>query len=425
MSTVASGAATMKMISSTSITSINGVTLISCISSSVSSPWSRRTLMTTHSSTLDGGKWRRPPSGRSRHDGAIEVTADEPQDLRRGIAKPGAVACDRPREHVVNHHGRNGGRKPESGRQQRLGDARGDHRKVGGMRLRDADEAVHDAPDGAEQADEGGGRADRGKHAGAAQDPSPVACFDTLEARRDPFLDAFSVGGTGRDLQLGHGRLEELHDLALSVGKPLHALRRGAYAGELIECPPHTALGQHDLYGFGEPHRPRDNRSEGKAYQYRLHHRIGVEIHAPGAQVPRQRNGGHDVVLRERRHGHGEPCEQRRTVQRRSAHASRPVQGSNPSSTRLPKFHASRSHTRPILVLITQLGWRYNVTLPSCGDQPADRGGSRWRESDFFRLSTGPTASRVQFAQDDDAMCRAVELRPRGSRNDFDESCSL
>ena len=32
---------------------------------------------------------------------------------------------------------------------------------------------------------------------GAAQDPSPVACFDALETRRDPLLDAFSVGGTG------------------------------------------------------------------------------------------------------------------------------------------------------------------------------------------------------------------------------------
>ena len=38
MSTVASGAATMKMISSTSITSMNGVTLISCTSSRSSSP---------------------------------------------------------------------------------------------------------------------------------------------------------------------------------------------------------------------------------------------------------------------------------------------------------------------------------------------------------------------------------------------------
>jgi hypothetical protein len=51
-------------------------------------------------------------------------------------------------------------------------------------------------PDGTEQADEGGGCTDGGKHAGAAQDPSPVACFDALEARRDSLLDAFSVGGT-------------------------------------------------------------------------------------------------------------------------------------------------------------------------------------------------------------------------------------
>src|SRR5207247_3334609 len=85
-------------------------------------------------------------------------------------------------------------------------------------------------------ADEGGGRPDGGKHAGAAQDPPPVACFDALEARRDSFLDAFSVGGTGRDLQLGHGRLEKLHDLALSIGKLLHGLRRRAYADELTQC---------------------------------------------------------------------------------------------------------------------------------------------------------------------------------------------
>src|SRR5215831_14131135 len=238
MSTVASGAATMKMISSTSIMSINGVTLISCISSSVSSPWSRRTLMSTHSSTLDGGQWRRPPRGRSKNDGALEIAADEPQDLRRGIAKPSAVARDRPREHVVDHHGRNGRREPESGRQQRLGDARRDHREVGGMRLRDADEAVHDAPDGAEQADEGGGRTDGGKHAGAAQDPSPIACFDALEARRDPFLDAFVVGQTVGELQLSRSRVEELGDLALNFGKLLDVLERGACVDELIQCRP-------------------------------------------------------------------------------------------------------------------------------------------------------------------------------------------
>src|SRR5262249_22494653 len=257
------------------------------------------------------------------------------------------------------------------------------------------------------QADEGGGRTDCGKHAGAAQDPSPVACFDALEARRDPFLDAFVVGQTVGELQLGRSRVEELGNLALNFSKLLDVLERGAYAGDFVGCRPHPPLGKHDLYVLGEPYRPSDDRSKGKTDQYRLYHRIGVEIHAPGAEIARQRGGSHDVVLCERRQGHGEPCEQRRTVQPRSACASRPVQGSNPSSTRLPKFHASRSHTRPILVLITQVGWRYHVTLPGCGDQPADRSGSRWRESDFFRLPTGPTASRMQFAPDDDAMCRA------------------
>src|SRR5258706_12050119 len=53
------------------------------------------------------------------------------------------------------------------------------------------------APDGAEQADEGRGRADGGEHAGPTHDPTPAACFDAVEPRRDPFLDAFSVGKPG------------------------------------------------------------------------------------------------------------------------------------------------------------------------------------------------------------------------------------
>src|SRR5258708_21313504 len=96
------------------------------------------------------------------------------------------------------------------------------------MRFRDADEAVHDSPDGAKQADEGGGRTDGGKHAGAAQDPSPEACFDALEAGSDLLLSAFSVGGTGGDLSLGPGPCRELHVLALCICPPPHPLRRGA-----------------------------------------------------------------------------------------------------------------------------------------------------------------------------------------------------
>ena len=48
-------------------------------------------------------------------------------------------------------------------------DARRHHREIGGMQLRDPDEAVNDAPHRAEQADEGRGRTDGGEDAGAAQ----------------------------------------------------------------------------------------------------------------------------------------------------------------------------------------------------------------------------------------------------------------
>src|SRR5262249_30627828 len=82
----------------------------------------------------------------------------------------------------------------------------------------------------------------------------PCASLHPLGAPPHPFVDAFLVGGTGQTLPAVRGPLEELHARPLSVATPLLALRRGAYEGELIKCPPHTALGQHDLYGFGEPH---------------------------------------------------------------------------------------------------------------------------------------------------------------------------
>src|SRR5262249_47629356 len=104
-----------------------------------------------------------------------------------------------------------------------------------------------DAPDGAEQADEGSGRTDGGKHAGATQDPSPVACFDALEARRDSFLDAFVIGSTGGKPQLGRGRVEELRDLVLDFGKLLDVLECGAPAGDFAGRGSPPPLGEKDL----------------------------------------------------------------------------------------------------------------------------------------------------------------------------------
>src|SRR5262249_62367197 len=127
----------------------------------------------------------------------------------------------------------------------------------GGVRFRDAEEGVPDAPAGAEQADEGRGRADGGEHAGAAQHAPAAARFDALEPRRDPLLDAVVVGQTGGELQLGRGRAEELRNLTLNLGKLLD-LVEGAYAGELLRCRPHPPLGEKDLDRLVTPHRPGD-----------------------------------------------------------------------------------------------------------------------------------------------------------------------
>ena len=58
------------------------------------------------------------------------------------------------------------------------------------MGLRNADEAVHDAPNGAKQADEGRGRADRGEDAGAARHLAAGRLLDVLKLPGDALLEA-------------------------------------------------------------------------------------------------------------------------------------------------------------------------------------------------------------------------------------------
>src|SRR5262249_29883916 len=95
MSTVASGAAIMKMISSTSITSMNGVTLISSASSRSTSPWSSRTLITSLRRQAGAAPLRMAGL-------AVEVAAEQAQHLGGAVAVERAVGRDRAREHVVD-----------------------------------------------------------------------------------------------------------------------------------------------------------------------------------------------------------------------------------------------------------------------------------------------------------------------------------
>src|SRR5580658_10507166 len=102
-STVASGAAIMKMISSTKMTSMNGVTLISWISPSVLSPWSRRMLT---------GLLRSRNGGRIALRPLHQIAADHGQNLDTGVGIERAILRDRARKHVVDHHRRYGSREP-------------------------------------------------------------------------------------------------------------------------------------------------------------------------------------------------------------------------------------------------------------------------------------------------------------------------
>src|ERR1700712_3630873 len=131
-STVASGAATMKMISSTSITSMNGVTFISCASTRSSFVPRARAPSRAVMIALLRGAWDVRLA-----DLKAALAADQQQHLRRGVAKQRAICGDRACQIVVDHDRGYCRDQAERGSQQRFGDAGRYHREVGGMRLRD------------------------------------------------------------------------------------------------------------------------------------------------------------------------------------------------------------------------------------------------------------------------------------------------
>src|SRR5215831_15320108 len=202
MSTVASGAATMKMMSSTKMTSMNGVTLISCwmSRSSPSDRFPRRTAMMLLRRSCE------------RRRSAMLSAADHQQELRRGVIQERAVATDDANKMVVDHDRGDRGDEPHGGCQQRFGNAGSNHGEIGGVGFGNADERVHDSPDRAEQADERRGRANRRKQAGAARDAPRHRGLHAFQTQRDAFLerivdDAVRQFGLARGGQneLGHG----------------------------------------------------------------------------------------------------------------------------------------------------------------------------------------------------------------------------
>src|SRR5262245_26077071 len=184
----------MKMISSTSITSMNGVTLISWVSAK--SPSSSNSLPAIETAIA---LLRRRTRHRAAADmGAVEIARQQPRRHARGAVDELKVTLRHPREVIVDDDRGDGGDKADGGGEQRLGDAGRHHSQIGGLRLRDADKGIHDAPHGAEQADKGRGRADGGEQAHAQSDAASFSAHDLGAARSRALLDAGVAGDAGR-----------------------------------------------------------------------------------------------------------------------------------------------------------------------------------------------------------------------------------
>src|SRR6185312_125323 len=138
---VSSGAEIMKMISSTSITSTSGVTLISESARRLRPRRRpRRWLEESSESGIAGASSLGPdPLAQAAGDRGGKLFG-EPFEAAGELARVG-------RELVVGDVGRDGGGETDGGREQRFGDRRRDHREVGVLLHRDRLEGVHDAPD--------------------------------------------------------------------------------------------------------------------------------------------------------------------------------------------------------------------------------------------------------------------------------------
>src|SRR5262245_38185818 len=116
---VMSGAVTMKMTSSTSITSMYGTTLISCI----------------------GPRLRRSAGMPLLHRLPMKDVRELLHEALEAVGEPLDVVGVT----VVGDHRGNRGEKPDRGRHQRLGDSGGDLREGGLLHVGEAAERMHDA----------------------------------------------------------------------------------------------------------------------------------------------------------------------------------------------------------------------------------------------------------------------------------------
>src|SRR3990172_402453 len=261
---VSIGAVTMKMMRSTSITSVRGTMLISDIN--------RRSLPFPLANAI------------GLH--LLQVALEEVHELDGETVE---ARPDRPypvQEEVVCHDRWDRGGQPGRGRDQRLGDTGGDRGERGAAGLGDARKGVHDPPDGAEQADEGR-RASRRRQKGEVRLHERDLLVGRLPHRPLHVVQGEYAAAAARRRGLGGPAPLDPHQLEISrpehLGErgPLHFLRLIVEVGEVL--PLGEGLGEFRLAlfdpfekpEFEKDDRPGDDRERDEHQENELHDRPG------------------------------------------------------------------------------------------------------------------------------------------------------
>ena len=224
--------------------------------------------------------------------GTIEIARQQPSRGARGTADQFHVALGDASEVVVDDDGGNGCDQTDGGGKQRLGDAGGHHREVRGLRLRNPDEAVHDAPDRAEQSDERGRRADGRQQTHPEPDPPRLGADNFRKARRGAFLDAGVARDARRQPGLAHRRREQRRQHAALGAQRELRFRQRPSVGDLGQRRAQLALNHGQLDHLRDEDCPGHQRGKGEPDHDRLDQHVGRLEHRPWRQFAEFGGGG-------------------------------------------------------------------------------------------------------------------------------------
>jgi hypothetical protein len=212
--------------------------------------------------------------------GALQFPPDVRADPVGEALQAGLVGIYPVAEAVVGDHRGDRREQADGGGEQRLRDARRDHRERGVLLLADLEEAVHDAPDGAEQPDEGRHRAGRGEEVEPLgerirlgrhlplhrQGDAPAGCL----AVRDP---AARSGRVPQFLQAGRGHARRGRFVPPAVEHRLGVLSLEELALERLAAARHLAHSEREA----DDDRPGPHARQDQPDHDRLDNDVGVE----------------------------------------------------------------------------------------------------------------------------------------------------